>query len=109
MDRRQRLRVETALPVRVWGLDAQFRPFTELARVGNISNTGAVLHGINRKLRAGEVLEMQYSGEKIQVRVVWSGKLGSPEEGMVGVQHVQSKSHIWNLNLDLCGQVAGKG
>ncbi|HTR65677.1 MAG TPA: hypothetical protein VMH85_07890 [Terriglobales bacterium] len=109
MDRRQKLRVEAALPVRVWGLDAQYRPFTDLARVNNISSGGAVLQGIGRRLRAGEILEMQYAGEKVQVRVVWAGRPGTCNEGMVGVQHLPSQSHIWDVNLDLCGQVAGEG
>ena len=109
MDRRQKLRVETALPVRVWGVDAHYLPFTELARVKNISSSGAVLQGIGRRLRAGEVIEMQYGVEKIQVRVVWSGRAGSPSEGLVGVQHLPSQSHIWNVDLNACTQVAGRG
>jgi len=109
MDRRQKLRVETALPVRIWGLDAQYLPFTELAQVKNISSSGAVLQGVSRRLRAGEVLEMQYGQEKIEVRVIWMGKNGSSSEGLVGVQHLPSQAHIWNVDLDLCCQVAGRG
>ena len=109
MDRRQKLRVETALPVRVWGVDAHFQPFMDLARVKNISSSGAVLQGIGRRLRAGEILEMQYGVEKIQVRVVWSGKPGAPNEGLVGVQHLPAQAHIWNVDLNLCTQVAGRG
>ena len=109
MDRRQRLRIETSLPVRVWGIDAHCLPFIELARVKNISASGAVLQGIGRRMRAGEVLEMQYGEEKIQVRVVWVGRTGTPGEGLVGVQQLTPSPCIWNVDLNLCGQVAGRG
>jgi len=109
MDRRQKLRVETALPVRVWGVDAHSLPFIQLARVKNISSSGAVLRGMSRAVRRGEILDMQYGEEKVQVRVVWVGKAGTTTETEVGVQQLPSEPYIWDVDLRQCCHVGGNG
>lgn len=109
MDRRQKLRVETALPVRVWGVDAYSLPFAQLATVKNISTGGAVLQGMSRTMRRGEILEMQYGEEKVEVRVMWVGMPGTPTEGEVGVQHLPTEPLIWEVDVRQCVQLAGNG
>lgn|SRR5581483_5339545 len=105
MDRRRSPRVATLLPVRVWGVDAHSLAFMQVATVTNISATGAVVQGIQRQLRPGEVLEVQFAGEKAEYRVVWVGQLGTPHQGEVGLERVASQPCIWNLDLRACAQV----
>jgi hypothetical protein len=81
----------------------------QMASVKNISGRGAVIHGVQRQIRPGEILEVQYAEEKAQFRVVWVGKLGSRKEGQIGIEAVASGCSIWDVNLDRCGQFAGKG
>ena len=57
MDRRRSPRVTAHLPVRIWGVDAHDLPFMQLASVKNLSSTGAVIHGMRRHLRTGEILD----------------------------------------------------
>ena len=64
MDRRRSPRVGAHLPVRVWGVDAHDLPFMQLASVKNLSSTGAVIHGMRRQMRPGEILEVQMDNEK---------------------------------------------
>ena len=106
MDRRRSPRIATLLPVRVWGIDAHSLPFMQLATVTNISATGAVVQGIQRQLRPGEVLEVQFAGEKAEYRVAWVGNCGTPRYGEVGLERVAEQPCIWNLNLQACNQVA---
>ena len=106
MDRRQSPRIATLLPVRVWGVDAHSLAFMQLATVTNISTSGAVVQGIQRQLRPGEVLEVQFAGEKAEFRVVWVGQFGTPRQGEVGLERVASQPCIWNLDLQACTQGA---
>ncbi|HTS70438.1 MAG TPA: PilZ domain-containing protein [Terriglobia bacterium] len=109
MDRRRNPRVTALLPVRVWGVDAHSQPFMQLVRVKNISHGGAVVQGMRRRVRPGEILEVQSGAEKAQFRVVWVGSLGSRREGEIGIQSLPSEPDIWELELHACAQTAGQG
>lgn len=106
MDRRQSPRIATSLPVCVWGIDAYSLPFMQLAMVTNISLTGAVVKGIQRQIRPGEVLAVQFAGEKADFRVVWVGRVGTPQHGEIGLERVAAQPCIWNLDLRACSQSA---
>jgi hypothetical protein len=101
MDRRQKPRVTAFLPVRIWGVDAYSLPFMQLARAKNVSGGGAVIQGLSRQVRPGEVLEVQTEEAKAQFRVIWVGKAGSRSQGQIGVQSLPSEPDIWDL--DVCG------
>jgi hypothetical protein len=81
MDRRRNPRVSARLPVRIWGMDVYLRPFMQLATAMNISRNGALIQGMRRQVRPGEILEVQLGHEKAQFCVTWVGKLGSRKDG----------------------------
>ena len=108
MDRRQKPRVEAQLSVRVWGMDAKARPFTQLVRVRNISRNGALVQGMLCMVKPGEVIHIPFGEEQALFRVVWAGKPGGQREGEIGVQGLASDPAIWNLNLVHCSELAGK-
>ena len=108
MDRRRRRRVAALLPVRVWGVDGKGLPFTQMARVRNISNDGAVLQGVLRPVKAGDRLHVQLGRESAEFKVVWIGK-GTRNQGEVGIQNIPSQPYIWDVNLVQCSEVVGKG
>ena len=101
MDRRRKPRVTAFLPVRVWGVDAHSLPFSHLARARNISGGGAVIQGLSRQIKSGEVLEVQTDVGKAQFRVIWVGRLGGRTDGEIGIQALPSEPDIWDLSL--CG------
>lgn len=109
MDRRQSPRITALLPVRVWGVDAHSLPFIQLAKAKNISNSGAVIQGIQRQVRAGEVLEVQFGDIKAEFRVVWVGKSGTERQGEIGIENLPSEPCIWDLNLCHCMEFVGNG
>jgi len=109
MDRRRDSRVDTALPVRIWGVDTYCRPFMQVASVRNISSLGAVLQNVRAHLKPGEILDVQYEGVKAQFRVVWTGRPGTIEAGELGLERLPEEPHLWNVDPARCGQVVGNG
>jgi len=109
MDRRRNRRVAAFLTVRIWGIDAKSMPFTQHAQVRNISDHGAVLQGMIRPVKAGEILRVQHDNDQADFQVVWVGKPGTQRQGRIGIQSLPSEPTIWDVNLLHCGQLVGKG
>ena len=89
-------------------MDAHSVPFMQQARLRNVSDGGAVLSGIARTLRAGEVLDVQYGNQKTQMRVIWVGKLTTPNAGEIGVQQLPTELPIWGLDLHHCSRMLAR-
>jgi hypothetical protein len=109
MDNRREIRVETALPVRIWGVDCYSRPFMQLATVRNISSMGAVIQNVRSKVKPGEILDVQYYGQKAQFRVIWAGRPGTLEAGEVGLERLPEEPYIWDVDPARCGQEIANG
>ncbi len=109
MDRRRQQRVFVELPVQIWGMDANSRPFTQSASLRTISGRGATLQGVDVQLKAGDVVDLQYAGAKAQFRVVWLGKFGTEMQGEVGVESVSGGVQLWDVDPVHCAAAAGQG
>ena len=108
MDRRRETRVDVSLPVRIWGVDGYACPFMQLARVRNISSGGAVIEGMRSQVRPGEVIDVQFEGNKAQFQVVWAAKSGTWNEGEIGIEKLPDEPCIWDVSLDRCGQAVAQ-
>ena len=108
MDRRSQQRVSVELPVHIWGMDINARPFTQPASLRTISGRGATLQGVSAQLKPGAVIDLQYQGTKAQFRVVWLGKAGSEMQGEVGVESLSSEAHMWDVDPLRCAASAGR-
>ncbi len=93
----QRLEVE-GLPVKVWGLDADRRPFVLNAVACEVSYRGARLDGLTCKLPLGEVIAVQYGSQKGRFRVVWMADPASGRAGQIGIRSVDDTC-IWEAEL----------
>ncbi len=109
MDRRSQQRVSVELPVKIWGVDANARPFTQPASLRTISGRGATLQGVSAQLKPGDVLDLQYQGSKAQFRVVWLGKHGGEMQGTVGVENLSNDVQLWDVDPLKCAAAAGRG
>lgn len=109
MDRRRHPRITSALPVRIWGVDANCRPFMQLARVTNLSDNGAQVDGLRHRLKAGEVVDLQYNNVKAEFMVVWAGQHGTRSQGELGLQLLPSQPCIWDSFLEHACEFSGKG
>jgi hypothetical protein len=109
MDRRRQSRVSVELPVQIWGMDANNRPFTQAVSLRTISGRGATLQGVTAHLRAGELIDLQYKGNKAQFRIVWSGKKGTEKQGQVGIENLSQDVLLWDIDPLRCAASVGKG
>ena len=94
MDRRKERRLNLELPVRIWGVDRMARPFAELVRVGNVSNSGAVLIGVRSKVQTGEVLDVQHGASRAQFRIVWMNVSGE-----AGIEALAKEPPIFGIGM----------
>jgi hypothetical protein len=81
----------------------------QLASVRNISSLGAVLQNVRSRIKPGEILDVQYDGQKAQFRVVWTGRAGTLEAGEVGLQRLPDEPHIWDIDPLRCAQYSAEG
>ena len=109
MDRRKQPRVFVELPVQIWGMDAHSRPFTQPASLRTISGRGATLQGVDAQLKTGDVVDVQYQGNKGQFRIVWLGKPGTEMQGEVGVENLSADLKLWDIDPMRCAAAVGEG
>ena len=109
MDRRQQSRVFVDLPVQIYGMDANSRPYIQAASLRNISGRGATLQGVEARLNPGDVVDVLYEGTKAQFRIVWCGKPGTDMAGEVGVENLSAETLFWDVDPMRCAAAAGRG
>ena len=109
MDRRRQQRVSVEFHVKIWGVDAKDRPFTQPASLRTISGRGATLQGVSAQLKPGDVVDLQYGGTKAPFRIVWTGKAGTEFQGEVGVEAVSGDVQLWDVDPLRCAASAGQG
>ena len=102
MDRRRQQRVFVELPVKIWGVDAYARPFTQPASLRTISGRGATLQGVSVQHKPGDLVDVQYQGTQAQFRIVWLGKPGTEMHGEIGVENLSKDIDLWDFDLPRC-------
>jgi PilZ domain-containing protein len=103
MATRRQARKEVALSVRVFGTDANGRPFSDCVSTINVSLEGAMIEGLNRPIRAGEVIGLTYGKNKARFRVQWVGQPGTVQQGRMGIQNVVPGNCVWDVALPETG------
>jgi len=88
-------RVEAPIIVRVWGMDAEGRPFFQNASADNLSAEGALLTGIRHQLKIGEVVGIQYNERKARFKVAWAKDALLPGTCEAGVQILPNQRTPW--------------
>jgi len=95
MEDRPEIRAETQIYVRVWGMDADARPFSQNAVANNISGEGAQILGINHPLKAGDIIGIKHGEKKARFKVVWVTDAGALRKIEAGVQIVEGQESPW--------------
>ena len=95
MEDRPEIRAETQIHVRVWGMDADARPFSQNAVANNISGEGAQILGVNHPLKAGDIIGIKHGEKKARFKVVWVTDAGALRKIEVGVQIVEGQESPW--------------
>jgi hypothetical protein len=95
MARRREERIIISLPVRLWGMDVNGKPFTQNASSVDITRMGARLQGVTCHVQHGDIIGIQHGNDKARFRVIWVARAGSRNEGQIGVHCVEASKYIW--------------
>jgi hypothetical protein len=71
MEHRHEPRKNASFVVTINGRDKDGHLFNEQVVASRISKSGALLSGISRHVRSGDVISLQYGGKKSRFKVVW--------------------------------------
>jgi hypothetical protein len=96
-------RLSVDLPVRIWGMSAEGRPFSQHARAQNISSEGALIAGVESELKVGDVIGVQCDDKKTRCTVIWVMNTGPARKNQVGVRLVAQQECPWKNYLPLDG------
>ena len=84
---------------RVWGIAADGRAFTQDAVLDKLSREGALVRGLLREIRIGEIIGVKYRGRKARCQIVWTdGKNGNAE-----IRLLPDHECPWDHQLDRAG------
>jgi hypothetical protein len=95
MDDRPEQRFDAKIIVRIWGMDAEGRPFFQNANASNISSEGALLSGVRHPLKTGDIIGIQHTEKKARFKVVWVKASALPHQIEAGVQIIPNQRSPW--------------
>jgi len=99
MGKRREPRTEVALPVRIFGTDADGRMFSETVVTVDVSRSGAKLKGVQTRIKPGEIIGLTHGTQKSRFHVTWVGQPGTPRAGQIGVINTTPEKTIWDVLL----------
>jgi PilZ domain len=88
-------RFSTDLSVRVFGIDADSRPFSENSQLKNISDHGARIQGIVIQLKPGDIIGIRLHGQKARCKVAWAINLEPVDRNQAGVRVLAGEPCPW--------------
>jgi hypothetical protein len=95
MTERPEPRLDTDLPVRVWGMDSTGKPFIQHVRARNISSQGALVSGVECELKPGDIIGIQLEQKKARCRIVWVVDAGGIQKNQIGLQLLEGQECPW--------------
>lgn len=99
MGQRREPRKDIQVPVRIFGTDAQGRPFSENVSTSNVSREGARLVGVQAQVRVGEIVGLTYKSIKGRFTVKWVAPPGTGQAGQVGLANAVAGKPFWDFPL----------
>lgn len=89
-------RIEAVYPIRLWGMDANGKPFIEAATTLNVSRTGALLKNAPQKISVGDIVGLRAGDQKCRFQVIWVGREGTLDAGYMGLKSVEQAKRTWD-------------
>jgi hypothetical protein len=99
-------RLDVELPVRVFGMGANGRPFLHNAQARNISHRGAKLFGLETALKPGDIIGVQLGETKARCKVIWVVDPGEAQKISVGVNLIEGQPCPWEKEMEQTRQVS---
>jgi PilZ domain len=105
MSDEREIRFDVDLSLRVFGMDADGRPFSQIAQTRDISDRGAKLCGLEKPVKSGEIIGVQLGGKKARCKVVSIVETGQGQKFDVGVVLLEGQASPWQ-NESEAGRVS---
>ncbi|MGA2337488.1 MAG: PilZ domain-containing protein [Terriglobales bacterium] len=102
-DQQTEPRLSVDLPVRVWGMTAEGRPFSQAAHALHLSSEGASISGVESELKVGDVIGVQFDGAKTRCTVISVMNTGPVRKHQVGIKLLSTQECPWKSYLSLDG------
>jgi PilZ domain-containing protein len=99
MTQRPEPRMDTDLPVRVWGMDSNGKPFIQHVRARNISSQGALVSGVECELKPGDIIGVQVEQKKARCRIIWVVDASGVQKNQIGLQLLEGQECPWKEAL----------
>ena len=99
-------RIDVNLPIRVFGMDAEGRPFSQKAYARNISLHGAKVAGLEKQLKPGDIVGVQSGDQKARCKVMWVVDAGPLHKIETGVEMVEGQPCPWQKEMEASQTVA---
>lgn len=84
------------IPVRVWGMDADGKPFFQKAVASSLSSEGIQITRIHHALKDGEVIGIQYGEKKARFEIKWVKPGFLPNTFNAGVRLLSGQTAPWD-------------
>lgn len=94
------LGIPSAVPVIVWGMDADGWIFRERVNAQRLSEQGALLEGIPQRLRTGDLVGVAYRDQKAHARITWMQDANSESRRPFSVQLLETARCPWMQALE---------
>jgi hypothetical protein len=88
-------RVSVSLPVTLTAIDIFGRPLEQEVRTVDVSRRGALLAGIQGKLRVDSEVSLGRFNKHEQFKIAWVGNENGPEAGRIGVSALNAATSFW--------------
>lgn len=95
MEHRNEPRTDKRLVVTINAMDKSGESFTQNALATRLSNSGALLSGITRQLRSGDLLWVEHQGRKSRFKVVWVRNSETPDLIQAAIHLMNSEACPW--------------
>jgi hypothetical protein len=89
------------LVVRVWGMNAKGKAFSQNAYAGSLAIDGALLSGVDHPLTLGDTIGVQHQDKKARFKVVTARDAGLPHKIQVEVQLVTGQKCPWAAQIPI--------
>jgi hypothetical protein len=94
-ERRHEPLAQLDLAVQISGRDVNGMPFTQSVTASSISGNGALLSGLSRGIRWGDLLWVEYQQRKARFRIVWVKDSKSNLKTQAAVQRLATEECPW--------------
>ncbi len=91
-------RIHAALPVRVAWAESE-QAIKQIAYTLDVSRRGARLAGVKGLKGPGQLITVKRNTNEARFRVVWIGRLRTPEEGQIGIECIECDRVIWDVDF----------